>query len=201
MRMSYSPAAHLFLFLVQWTDCSLAGALGLIRIMIYKVHIDGTTTMSTLERTASIKEFYVAIFPSLLQLQKGITNMEDKKQKVVCMERYRRRDEDERKQLSEIDVEREEECGICMEMNNKIILPKCSHAMCIKCYREWNSRSQSCPFCRDSLRDLWVFVNSRDVVDMTMVTREDIRRLIMYIKKLPEVVPETVFNACDSHDR
>ncbi|CAL9103005.1 unnamed protein product [Musa acuminata var. zebrina] len=64
-----------------------------------------------------------------------------------------------------------------------------------------NSRSQSCPFCRDSLRDLWVFVNSRDVVDMTMVTREDIRRLIMYIKKLPEVVPETVFDACDSHDR
>jgi len=37
MRMSYSPAAHLFLFLVQWTDCSLAGALGLLRILIYKV--------------------------------------------------------------------------------------------------------------------------------------------------------------------
>ncbi|RWW32795.1 hypothetical protein GW17_00002513, partial [Ensete ventricosum] len=37
MRMSYSPVAHLFLFLVQWADCSLAGALGLLRIMIYKV--------------------------------------------------------------------------------------------------------------------------------------------------------------------
>jgi len=37
MRMSYSPAAHLFLFLVQWTDCHLAGALGLLRILIYKV--------------------------------------------------------------------------------------------------------------------------------------------------------------------
>jgi hypothetical protein len=37
MRMSYSPAAHFFLFLVQWTDCSLAGALGLLRILIYKV--------------------------------------------------------------------------------------------------------------------------------------------------------------------
>jgi hypothetical protein len=35
--MSYSPAAHFFLFLVQWTDCSLAGALGLLRILIYKV--------------------------------------------------------------------------------------------------------------------------------------------------------------------
>jgi len=39
MRMSYSPAAHLFLFLVQWTDCNLAGALGLLRILIYKVVI------------------------------------------------------------------------------------------------------------------------------------------------------------------
>lgn len=37
MRLSYSPIAHLFLFLVQWTDCHLAGALGLLRILIYVV--------------------------------------------------------------------------------------------------------------------------------------------------------------------
>jgi hypothetical protein len=37
MRLSYSPAAHFLLFLVRWTDCSLAGALGLLRILIYKV--------------------------------------------------------------------------------------------------------------------------------------------------------------------
>jgi len=37
MRLSYSPIAHLFLFLVQWTDCHLAGALGLLRILIYMV--------------------------------------------------------------------------------------------------------------------------------------------------------------------
>lgn len=37
MRLSYSPCAHIFLFLVQWTDCHLAGALGLIRILISKV--------------------------------------------------------------------------------------------------------------------------------------------------------------------
>jgi len=58
MRMAYCPAAHVFLFLVQWTDCSLAGALGLLRILIYKVYADGTTTMSTHERKASIREFY-----------------------------------------------------------------------------------------------------------------------------------------------
>ena len=39
MRLSYSPAAHLVLFFVQWTDCYLAGALGLLRILIYMVCI------------------------------------------------------------------------------------------------------------------------------------------------------------------
>ncbi|XP_017414921.1 E3 ubiquitin-protein ligase AIRP2 isoform X2 [Vigna angularis] len=136
MRMSYSMAAHLFLFLVQWTDCNLAGALGLLRILIYKVYVDGTTTMSTHERKASIREFYAVIYPSLLQLQKGVTDTEDKKQKAVCLERYRKRDEDEHRQPSDIDIEREEECGICMEMNSKIVLPDCNHVMCLKCYHE-----------------------------------------------------------------
>lgn len=204
MRMSYSPAAHLFLFLVQWTDCSLAGALGLLRILIYKVYVDGTTTMSTHERKASIKEFYAVIFPSLMQLHNGITDTDDKKQKALCMERYRRRDDDDRRLFSEIDAEREEECGICLEMNSKIVLPNCNHAMCIKCYREWHSRSQSCPFCRDSLKrvnsgDLWVFTDSRDIVDMSTVSRENMRRLFMYIDKLPLILPETVFDAYDSH--
>ncbi|RLM65932.1 zinc finger Ring-type domain-containing protein [Panicum miliaceum] len=171
MRMSYSPAAQFFLFLVQWTDCSLAGALGLLRILIYK----------------------------------GISDVDDRRQKAVFTERYRRRDEDESKRpVSEIDVEREEECGICMEMNNKVVLPTCSHAMCMKCYRQWRSRSQSCPFCRDSLKrvnsgDLWMFTDCRDVVDMATVTRENIRRLFMYIDKLPLVTPENIFYAYDSH--
>ncbi|KAF8411166.1 hypothetical protein HHK36_003709 [Tetracentron sinense] len=239
MRMSYGPAAHLFLFLVQWTDCNLAGALGLLRILIYKVEIcfftwvvtrnftlqswirltqgtrlmlqvyaDGTTTMSTHERKASIREFYGkllgVIFPSLLQLQRGITDMEDKKQTAVCKERYRKRDDEERTQYSEVDVEREEECGICMEMNSKIVLPNCNHALCMKCYREWRSRSQSCPFCRDSLKrvnsgDLWVFTDSRDIIDTETLTRENLRRLFMYVDKLPLIVPDTVFDTYDSH--
>ncbi|KAK9267206.1 hypothetical protein L1049_009626 [Liquidambar formosana] len=206
MRMSYSPAAHLFLFLVQWTDCHLAGALGLLRILIYKVYVDGSTTMSTHERKASIREFYAVIYPSLLQLQRGVSDTEDKKQKAVCMERYRRRDDEDHRQYSDIDIEREEECGICMEMNSKIVLPNCNHAMCLKCYREWRSRSQSCPFCRDSLKrvnsgDLWVFTDSRDVIDMATLMRENLRRLFLYIDKLPLIVPDNLFDTYDSHIR
>nr|XP_025636044.1 E3 ubiquitin-protein ligase AIRP2-like [Arachis hypogaea] len=121
-----------------------SGAFGLLRILIYKVYVDGTTTMSTHERKASIREFYVVIYPSLLQLQKGVTDSEDKKQKVICMERYRKRDNEDHQQHSDIDTEREEECGICIEVNSKIVLPNCIHAMCLKCYREWYSLFLGC---------------------------------------------------------
>nr|GMD83197.1 E3 ubiquitin-protein ligase RNF8-like [Ipomoea batatas]GMD93076.1 E3 ubiquitin-protein ligase RNF8-like [Ipomoea batatas] len=136
----------------------------------------------------------------------GVTDSEDKTQKAVLLERYRRRDDEDCRQSSDLDIEREEECGICMEVNSKIVLPNCNHAMCLKCYREWRSRSQSCPFCRDSLkrvnsRDLWVYMDSKDVVDMATITRENLRRLFMYIEKLPLVVPETVFETYDTHIR
>lgn len=77
------------------------------------------------------------IYPSLLQLESGVTDNEDKKQKAVCMERYRKRDEEEYRQYTDMDIEREEECGICMENYSKIVLPNCNHVMCLKCYREW----------------------------------------------------------------
>ncbi|MBA0748702.1 hypothetical protein Gogos_002694 [Gossypium gossypioides] len=200
MRMSYSPAAHLFLFLVQWTDFHLAGALGLLRILIYKVYVDGTTTMSTHERKASIREFYsiflhlsLLLFGECVELRgvneilSGVTDSEDKQQKAACVERYRRREDEEYKQLTDIDFEREEECGICMETNSKM-----------------RSRSQSCPFCRDSLKrvnsgDLWVYTDSRDIIDMATVTRENLRRLFTYIDKLPLIIPDTIFDTYDSH--
>ena len=37
VRLAVSPLAPLLLFLVRWTDCSLAGALGLLSVCIYKV--------------------------------------------------------------------------------------------------------------------------------------------------------------------
>ena len=77
------------------------------------------------------------IFPSLMQLHEGINEVEDKKQKAICIERYKKRDEDPKMVTSEIDDNIEEECGICMEINTKVVLPTCSHAMCIKCYRNW----------------------------------------------------------------
>jgi len=39
MRLSHSPAAQFLLFMFKWTDCHLAGALGLLRVLVYKVHL------------------------------------------------------------------------------------------------------------------------------------------------------------------
>ncbi|KAF5200806.1 Ring finger protein [Thalictrum thalictroides] len=205
MRLSYSPVAHLFLFLVQWTDCHLAGALGLLRILIYKAYVDGKTTMSIHEKKASLREFYAVIFPSLLQLQRGITDVEDRKQKEICA-KYKKKDELVKGKLSELDIEREEECGICMELNSKVVLPNCSHALCLKCYRDWRSRSQSCPFCRDSLKrvnsgDLWIYTDNKEVIDASSMCRENLKRLFIYVDKLPLIVPDPVFASYDSYVR
>uniref|UniRef100_A0A0V0I5U1 Putative E3 ubiquitin-protein ligase RNF8-like n=1 Tax=Solanum chacoense TaxID=4108 RepID=A0A0V0I5U1_SOLCH len=144
--------------------------------------------------------------PPYFNLKEVLLIQKTKKQKAVCQERYRRRDDEDYRQSSDSDIEREDECGICMEMNSKIVLPKCNHALCLKCYREWRSRSQSCPFCRDSLKrvnsgDLWVYMDNKDIVDMSTITRENLRRLFMFIDKLPLIVPDNVFDHYDTHVR
>ncbi|KAF5750836.1 E3 ubiquitin-protein ligase RNF8-like isoform X4 [Tripterygium wilfordii] len=157
--------------------------------------------MSVLERKASIREFYGVIFPSLLQLQGGLTDVEDRKQREICAE-YKKRHEVDKGKLSEIELEREEECGICMEIDSKVVLPKCNHAMCMKCYQTWFARSQSCPFCRDSLKrvnsgDLWIYPGKNEVVDLSAITRENLKRLLMYINKLPLIVPDSMIVSYD----
>ncbi|KAE8692889.1 mitochondrial substrate carrier family protein [Hibiscus syriacus] len=165
MRLSYSPAAHFFLFFVQWTDCHLAGALGLLRILMV------------------------------------ITDVDERKQKEICVLKFKKRDEMNKGKLSEIDFEREEECGICMEMHSKIVLPNCNHSMCMKCYRTWGIKSQLCPFCRDSLKrvdsgDLWIYTSTNDIADLCSISRENMKRLFMYIEKLPLIVsdPKMVYD-------
>ncbi|KAH1153474.1 hypothetical protein AAZX31_18G062500 [Glycine max] len=195
MRISYSPAAPLFLFLVQWTDYRLAGALGLLRILIYVTYGNGKNTMSIYERKASIRQFYSIIFPALLQLEKGITDLEERKQKEVYALRYQRKSEFNERRQSEIDIEREEECGVCLEVKAKVVLPNCCHYMCLKCYRDWCQRSQSCPFCRDSLKrtnsgDLWIYTDTSDIVDVGTIFKENCKMLFLYIEKLPLIVPD-----------
>ncbi|GAA0173360.1 hypothetical protein LIER_26990 [Lithospermum erythrorhizon] len=198
LRLAYCPIANIFLYMVQWFDCQVAGALGLIRVLIYMSYSDGKTTMSIYERRASINEFYGIIFPSLLQLQDGISDFECRKQKEVCSLGYSRKEH-----LSHVDMEREEECGICLESTTKAVLPDCPHSLCLKCYRDWRGCSQSCPFCRNSLKrvnsgDLWICTDKNEVIDSAEISREKLRRLFMYI---PLILHDSMLGPYDSHVR
>lgn len=80
--------------------------------------------------------FWVAagvIFPSLLQLPSGITELDDRKQRRLCLQKFRKVEE----RVSEVDLERELECGICLEVNAKIVLPDCAHSLCMRCFEDW----------------------------------------------------------------
>ncbi|KAK9057567.1 hypothetical protein SSX86_022403 [Deinandra increscens subsp. villosa] len=192
LRLYFSPSADSFSYLFPWVNCRIAGALGLIRVLIYKVYADGKTTMHVHERKASMKQFYGCVFPSIMQLQSGITDLEERKQKEIWLKSYSQKGGSEKEKRSDADVEREAECGICMETKRKVVLPKCNHSLCLKCYRDWHGRSQSCPFCRESLKgvkltDLWIYIEASDIIDLAIILKENTKRLFMYIEKLPLV--------------
>lgn len=188
MRMAYSAVAH---FLIQWADCRLAGKLGLLKVMLYKVSstvlpssfglvacsgrsvqflasfwcnrctpltprrcrtgsgrpASGSSTVIRATHEFIFRDVFFlqllefdsdesvcagVIFPSLLQLPGGITELDEKKQRRLCLKKFRRAE-----QLSEVDTERELECGICLEVNHKIVLPDCAHTLCIRCFEDW----------------------------------------------------------------
>ncbi|WVZ62708.1 hypothetical protein U9M48_012419 [Paspalum notatum var. saurae] len=181
--------------------CKCAGVMGVryrnMFVLFTQVYADGDSSVSTYERRASLREFYAIIYPILQQLESSLIER-DQKGKGRCKDIVSRRRMEDWKKLSSKDVEREDECGICMETCTKMVLPNCSHAMCIKCYRDWYRRSESCPFCRGSLkrirsRDLWVLTNYNDVIDPANLERENVRHFYSYIDSLPLILPDNIF--------
>lgn len=70
--------------------------------------------------------------------------------------------------------------------------------LCWTCSICRNRKSESCPFCRGSLRrvnseDLWVLTCDEDVVDAETVSKEDLLRFYLYINKLPKDNPDALF--------
>ncbi|XP_020587744.1 RING finger protein 141-like [Phalaenopsis equestris] len=202
MKLSYSPMAPVFLFLLQWVDCIpiyvLPSYLGLLQIVIYKVNAEEKSTLSPYERGASIKEFYAIIYPSLKQLQSEFVEKEESCDRGRNKEIVGRKRGEEWRKISDKDRDRDDECGICMEICTKMVLPSCNHAMCINCFHDWNKRSQSCPFCRGSLkrvrsRDLWVLTGSSDVVDRATLEKENVKRFYCFIDSLPLNIPDAHF--------
>ncbi|KAK9276579.1 hypothetical protein L1049_006114 [Liquidambar formosana] len=202
MKLVYNHLAPFFLFLLQWVDCSctclLPRYLNLFHILVYKVYTDGRKNISTHGRKATIRDFYAVILPSLRRLHNDIVELENTEDGNPSPGILGKKRVEGDKRVSNIELEREDECGICLEPCSKMVLPNCCHAMCINCYRDWNTRSESCPFCRGNLKrvnseDLWVLTCSDDVVDSETVSREDLLRFYLYINSLPKDFPDALF--------
>ncbi|PPR86029.1 hypothetical protein GOBAR_AA34661 [Gossypium barbadense] len=137
------------------------------------------------------------ILPSLQRLHGDLSELDATGEEDHCFEMVVKKKLDDKRKVSDMELEREDECGICLEPCNKVVLPNCCHAMCINCYRD-SLRSESCPFCRGSLKrvtsgDLWVLTRSTDVVETKTVLKEDILRFQLYINKLPKDLPDALF--------
>ncbi|KAK7330587.1 hypothetical protein VNO77_24783 [Canavalia gladiata] len=200
MKLVYNKLAPIILFLFPWMDCScsclLSSHYNLFRVVVYKVHTSGKPNIYSCGRKATIRDFYSVILPSLQRLHLDLNDITHDRDHNVEMV-INRNEEDKRKPC-DLELERENECGICLESCTKVVLPGCCHAMCINCYNDWNTRSESCPFCRGSLKrvksgDLWTLTCSGDVIDMQTIYREDMLRLDLFVNNLPEYIPDALF--------
>ncbi|XLQ99742.1 hypothetical protein S83_065941, partial [Arachis hypogaea] len=100
-------------------------------------------------------------------------------------------DDEDHQQYSDIDIEREEECGICMEVNSKIVLPNCIHAMCLKCYREWYSLflgGENGAFDKTILVALWTPNEEEVIILMSVNSAEFAASTAQRANREPEIV-------------
>ncbi|KAK9757240.1 hypothetical protein RND81_01G151100 [Saponaria officinalis] len=201
MKLVHNHFAPLILYLLQWIDCSwtclFPSYLNLFYVVIYKVKKDGRPVITSYGRRATVREFYAIILPYLQRLSGNSSELADDAIPSCSSDFGVKKCPDERKSL-EIELDRENECGICLEPCTKMVLPNCCHSMCINCYRDWNLRSESCPFCRGNIKrvesgDLWVLTQGSDVVDPKTVMKEDLLCLYLYINSLPKDVPDALF--------
>ncbi|KAL3342747.1 hypothetical protein AABB24_026667 [Solanum stoloniferum] len=201
MKLVYSNLAPVLLFLLQWMDCSctclLPSYFNFFHITVYKVIPNGKKKIPSDARKASIREFYAVLLPSLRHLHDSSSEQESSHDEPQVSKMIVGKKVQEKKHF-DADLEKENECGICLEPCTKVVLPNCCHAMCISCYRDWNLRSESCPFCRGNLKrvnsgDLWVLTGSDDVVDQATLSNEDMLRFYLYINNLPKDIPDAMF--------
>ncbi|KAK4414177.1 E3 ubiquitin-protein ligase AIRP2 [Sesamum alatum] len=202
MKLAYNHLAPVYLFLLQWFNfsctCLLPTYLNLFYVVIYKVHLDSKQKYPSHGRKATIGQFYAVILPSLEHLYDTSLELDTYQNELHGHDTaVRKKPEDSNKHF-DVDLEREDECGICLDRCTKMVLPNCCHAMCINCYRDWNMRSESCPFCRGSLKrvksgDLWVLTRTGDVVDQETLSKEDMFRFYLYINNLPKDTPDALF--------
>uniref|UniRef100_A0A6N2MEZ1 RING-type domain-containing protein n=1 Tax=Salix viminalis TaxID=40686 RepID=A0A6N2MEZ1_SALVM len=202
MKLVSNHLAPVFLFLFQWMDCSCTSVFRYAQTGSRRsLHADGKQLLgnSMIYPLKSDRlKIAAVILPSLQRLHGDTVEPDATQEEGHRLEMIVKNRLEDRRKLSDVDLLREDECGICLEPCTKMVAPSCCHAMCINCYHEWNTRSESCPFCRGSLKrvnseDLWVLTCIGDVVDTKTVLKEDILRFYLFINNLPKDIPDDIF--------
>ncbi|XP_059304084.1 E3 ubiquitin-protein ligase AIRP2-like isoform X2 [Lycium ferocissimum] len=140
MKLAYNNLAPILLFLLQWMDfsctCLLPSYLNLFHIVVYKVSPNSKKKIPSDGRKASIREFYAVLLPYLQRLHDSSSEQDSRQDEPQVSEKIPGKKVQEQKHF-DADLEKENECGICLEPSTKVVLPNCCHAMCINCYRDW----------------------------------------------------------------
>ncbi|KAG5056784.1 hypothetical protein JHK82_011785 [Glycine max] len=101
-----------------------------------EVHSNGKSDIYSSGRKATIREFYNVILPSLQRLHGDLVEADTTQENDHSIEMISNRSEEDKRKSSDLDLEREHECGICLESCTKMVFPNCCHAMCINCYSD-----------------------------------------------------------------
>ncbi|KAG5557860.1 hypothetical protein RHGRI_007938 [Rhododendron griersonianum] len=86
-----------------------------------------TFPLSRHGRKATIRDFYAVILPSLQRLHGVLVEWDDCNEENSDMEITGKIRPECSKGFSSVDLEREDECGICLEPCTKMVLPNCCH--------------------------------------------------------------------------
>ena len=86
---------------------------------------------------ASKTHIAAVILPSLQRLHDNLSELEINQDELHGLESVVSKELEKKRRHSDSDLERDDECGICLEPCTKMVLPNCCHAMCINCYHEW----------------------------------------------------------------
>lgn len=76
-------------------------------------------------------------------------------------------------------LENANECIICFERKQEVILP-CAHSYCTQCIEEWNESHDTCPICRERLEstdDTWVLSEVPKAEEISKEIRENLLEL------------------------
>nr|XP_007155514.1 hypothetical protein PHAVU_003G208100g [Phaseolus vulgaris]ESW27508.1 hypothetical protein PHAVU_003G208100g [Phaseolus vulgaris] len=123
MKLVYSKLAPIFLFLFQWLDysCSCCSCLPSSHLNLFRVHTNGKSDMYSSGRKAAIREFFSVILPSLQRLHDDSVEANIAKENDHNIEMISNRSKEYKRKGSDLDLEREHECGICLESTTKIL--------------------------------------------------------------------------------